>query len=175
MAASLASIRSFFFELVQVSICFLRLMEISVILNAQCRLEEYDRRKDNGGVGDRERFMGPGGFTSTTLGAFTFQSPEVMPEWEREEPDCLVFSTASPLEEECAREILSLFMLSICMRVAGVRGETHQELDLTMKNTTFTGLAEKIVQAGLAQSTDYALLYVIPAFAKFGLLPRRKA
>ena len=140
-------------------------MEISVILTAQCRMD------DRGWMIDY-----PQSTTSradhNALIAFTFRSPEETPEWEREKPDCLVFSTASPLEEECAREILSLFMLSICGKVESVRGETNSEHDGMMTNTTFKGIAEKIVQVGLAKTPNDALLYVIPAFAKFGLLPR---
>ena len=152
----MAGIWSFLFELIQVSICFLRLMEVSVILTAQCRIEDYTT---------------PGFVDQTMLRTFTFQSPKVRPEVERERLDCISL-TASCLEEECALEILSLFMLSICMKVDYVRGETHQGPRGEMTNTTFTKLAEKIVQAELADSTNDALFYVIPAFAKFGLLPR---
>ena len=158
--ANLAGIRSFLFGLIQVSICFLRLMEVSVILTAHCRMEDYTT---------------PPLVFSDTLRTFTFKPPKVMPEVEREKPDCIAGGVVSSLEEECAREILSLFMLSICMSVECVKGKTHSDSDGYMTNTTFTELAEKISQAGLAGSTKNALLYVIPAFAKFGLLPRIKS
>ncbi|KAL8795907.1 MAG: hypothetical protein Q9195_001651 [Heterodermia aff. obscurata] len=120
---------------------------------------------------EMEDYTTGGLYNQTMLRTFTFHPPEVMPEVERERLDCVVLDD-SCLEEECAREILSLFMLSICMTVECVKGETHRESGGMMTNTTFTELAEKIVQAGLADSTERALLYVIPAFAKFKLLPR---
>ena len=154
--ANLAGIRSFLFELIQVSICFLILMKVSVILTARCRMEDYTTPE----LAER-----------SLLRSFTFQSPKVRPEVERERLDCIVV-VYSCLEQECALEILSLFMLSICMQVDCVQGKTHQESGGNMTNTTFTEIAEKIFQAGLADSTRSALIYVIPAFAKFGLLPR---
>ena len=139
-------------------------MEISVIVTAQCRREDF------------VMFATPRLDVSDPLSTFTFQPPEVMPGEEQETPDCIAFSDTSPdrLEEECAREILSLFMLSICMQVKCVKGKTRRKSGGKMTNTIFTGLAKIIVQAGLANSTDQALLYVIPAFAKFKLLPKLK-
>lgn len=62
-------------------------------------------------------------------------------------------------------------MLSICMGVKRVHGKTNRDPEGRMENSVFTALAHEVVNAGLVQEIDQALLYIIPAFAKFGLLP----
>ena len=81
------------------------------------------------------------------------------------------------IEQECAREIFSLFMLSICVRVERVEGRTQRNPGITPKapstisNTVFDALAEATVDAKLMVIPDDALALIIPAFARFGLLP----
>ncbi|ERF75711.1 hypothetical protein EPUS_01541 [Endocarpon pusillum Z07020] len=96
-------------------------------------------------------------------------------------PQDIVIKTTSreSFEIECALEIFSLFMLSLCMSVDRVKGETVQivnwlteEMGEEMINSVFTALAQEVIDAGLENNTDLALRYIIPAFAKFRLLPK---
>lgn len=75
-----------------------------------------------------------------------------------------------PVEVECALEMLSLFMISVCMYIDKVR-EQSVMINGMMRNRVFTELAQQVVDAGLLNDTNHALLYIIPAFAKLGLLP----
>lgn len=67
-------------------------------------------------------------------------------------------------------------MLSICMCIEGVGGKTTEDAG-TITNTVFLALAKKLIDSGLIRdghkdAYSEALLYIIPAFARFGLLPQ---
>ena len=67
-------------------------------------------------------------------------------------------------------------MLSICAYIERVGGE-RVENGSTMENAIFTALAKKLIQSGLiredhSHAEGEALLYIIPAFVRFGLLPQ---
>ena len=67
-------------------------------------------------------------------------------------------------------------MLSICMCIEDVGGETKEDAGI-ITNTVFIALVKKLIDSGLIRDGDRdayseALLYIIPAFARFGLLPQ---
>ena len=102
--------------------------------------------------------------------AFTFRSAE-----DRPKAQDIVFCSYHSVETECALEILSLFMLSLCMYVESVGGKTEQTESILfgdiISNSLFTALAKQVIDAGLVEIDDEAFLCIIPAFARFGLLP----
>jgi hypothetical protein len=88
---------------------------------------------------------------------------------------------------QCAQEILSLFILSIAAKVKSVGGETvyqdqaHEErrprdatrVARSVENLVFLELAREVADAGLAHDITEAYTLIIPAFARYGLLPDR--
>ena len=76
------------------------------------------------------------------------------------------------IDEQCALEIFSLFMLSVCMSIHHVRGEVRHE-DGRSSFSVVTELAEIVFQAGLVDDPRDAFIYIVPAFAKYGLLPKK--
>lgn len=100
---------------------------------------------------------------------FTFQEPR-----DRPEAQDIIISTTNTLETECALEILSLFTLSISMCLVSVDNEELGVVGGVLYPSTVKGLAEQVVEAGLATKKSIALMYIVPALAKFGLLPEGK-
>ena len=92
----------------------------------------------------------------------------------RKKLNCIV-RVNSCFEKKCAREIFSLFMLFICIKIKYVKSETHSNFDEYMTNNTFTKLVEKIFQIEFVDFTNDALHYVIFVFVKFELLFRLKS
>lgn len=108
-----------------------------------------------------------------TEAVFTLRSPADT----ANEQDFIVIpdEAFNSIEITCALEIFSLFMLSICMCIERVRGETKRDAG-GMENTVFIALAKKLIESGLIREGNpdaysEALLYIIPAFFRFGLLP----
>ena len=100
---------------------------------------------------------------------FAFQNPADKPKVEN-----VVIATPTEytsIDVECALEILSLFMLSICMGIKSV-GSRTTKVRKGLTNSLFESLAQQVVDAGLVEETGQALIYIIPAFARFGLLPK---
>lgn len=71
-----------------------------------------------------------------------------------------------------ARELFSLFILALAAEVKEVRGITTRTPERRWANTFFDALGNEAVKAGLAVDLDDALTLVIPAFARYNLLPR---
>ncbi|KAG8533606.1 uncharacterized protein KY384_001346 [Bacidia gigantensis] len=100
---------------------------------------------------------------------FTFRAADVKPH--TQDIICPAEDPLHSVEIECALEILSLFMLSISMCVKEVKGNTRSTPH-RITNSLFEALADQIVKSQLVEDIPQALVYVIPAFAKFGLLPK---
>ncbi|KAK4226432.1 hypothetical protein QBC38DRAFT_231089 [Podospora fimiseda] len=71
-----------------------------------------------------------------------------------------------------ARELYSLFILALAAEIKEVRGKTTKTDTRKWANTFFDALAEEAVKARLAVDLDDALTLVIPAFARYNLLPK---
>ena len=86
-----------------------------------------------------------------------------------------LITTTHPLERnmetEYALEIFSLFLLSICNCIEKVEGPPVSESLYTLRHSLFDTLAQKLVDSGLMLDLSDAMVYIIPAFAKFDLLP----
>lgn len=143
----MASVRSLLLDVVQVR-CTRTLTNPIRNSNGSCRMKPMDQDSVH-----HER-------------TFIFQEPK-----DRPDAQDIVTTVMSTLETECALEILSLFMLSICMCLERIDGEP-ESVGRKLTHTIITGLAEQVVRAGLVDNTPRALLYIVPALAKFGLLPQ---
>lgn len=77
------------------------------------------------------------------------------------------FAAHDDIAHECTLELINLFLLTICQHCPSFasKDEARQTLDW---------LADELVVAGLCSSTNQALIYIVPAFARFGLLPGQK-
>lgn len=73
------------------------------------------------------------------------------------------------LETECALEIFSLFLLSVCMALDG--GEFGRA-EKVQRKKILEQLAQQLVDARLVETRSEGLLYIVPAFSRFGLLSR---
>ena len=62
-------------------------------------------------------------------------------------------------------------MLSVSMCVESVSDDDTKYVGGRMRDPLFTGLSKAVADAGLTSSAEEALLYIIPAFARCGLLP----
>ncbi|KAK0634195.1 hypothetical protein B0T14DRAFT_386544, partial [Immersiella caudata] len=83
----------------------------------------------------------------------------------------------------CAQEILSLFMLAIAAEIKKVGGDTFDRpptdmatsdrtrVPRTIENTVFRDMAREIVKTGIAYDIPEAYMLIIPAFARYNLLP----
>lgn len=81
----------------------------------------------------------------------------------------VVLSTVmeNTVEVECALEILSLFMLSLCERMNQPRIAV---MHMNGKTALLKDLAQEVIDAELAISIIDAMMYVVPAFARLGLM-----
>ncbi|KAH9236329.1 hypothetical protein K456DRAFT_1945541, partial [Colletotrichum gloeosporioides 23] len=76
-----------------------------------------------------------------------------------------------------AQELFSLFILALAENIKQVKGVTEPrgaEVESNRrqwKNSVFDSIAEEAVKAKLAQDIDEAYTLIIPAFAKYNLLP----
>lgn len=76
--------------------------------------------------------------------------------------------TPTAIEVECALEMFSLFMLSICMHM-----KPSARFGLTIlkqQETLLDELSLNLVSAGLVTDISEGLVYIVPAFVKFDLL-----
>lgn len=71
------------------------------------------------------------------------------------------------IEVECALEVLSLFMHSLCGPTTWSRSRMMR---VSNPETLLDTLAQKVVDAKLAISIRDALMYIVPAFARFDML-----
>ncbi|KAJ3549141.1 hypothetical protein NM208_g653 [Fusarium decemcellulare] len=76
----------------------------------------------------------------------------------------------------CAQELLSLFMLAIASKIDKILGTTTRAQGgrsdrPRLTNTIFRMIADEVVRGRLAEDIDEAYTLVIPAFAKYNLLP----
>ncbi|KAI8712066.1 hypothetical protein NCS52_01471900 [Fusarium sp. LHS14.1] len=75
------------------------------------------------------------------------------------------------------QELFSIFMLAVASKVERVLGETEEVEDKggegkrCFKNSAFDTIADVVVKEGLAHDRDEAYTLIVPAFAKYGLLP----
>ena len=90
---------------------------------------------------------------------------------------------------QCAQEILSVFILKIVSTVKQVHGKTTRIQSIVPKirgphrartprrfeNSLFLDLASEIVDVGVAHDIIEAHTLIIPAFARYGLLPEPTA
>lgn len=60
-------------------------------------------------------------------------------------------------------------MLSICMSIEKLEGKDEKSKTERLR-ILLTALAEEVSKAGLTTDSNDALLYIVPAFAKFDLL-----
>ena len=67
---------------------------------------------------------------------------------------------------ECALELINLFMLTVCTEVDHVNGDDKDVAAL------LDSLADEVVKAGLSPNKEGAMLVIVPAFLRFELLPR---
>ncbi|KAM7203209.1 hypothetical protein V8F20_004151 [Naviculisporaceae sp. PSN 640] len=74
--------------------------------------------------------------------------------------------------QQMARELFSLFILALAAEINEVRGVTMETADRPWANSFFDDLGNEAVRAGLATDLDDALTLLIPAFARYNLLPR---
>ena len=80
----------------------------------------------------------------------------------------------SSMEQNCALELFTLFMLSLTSQVSQVSGRTTKILGPSGEiwmNETISEMASAVVQFGLAEDQAEALTLVVPAFGARGLLP----
>jgi hypothetical protein len=86
------------------------------------------------------------------------------------------------LVQECAWEIFAHFMLALTSNISQVKGITgtrerpnesaiQGEFPPIKTNSVFQMIASEVIQSGLVGTTAEAFNLIIPAFAKFGLLP----
>ncbi|KAF4465565.1 ankyrin repeat [Fusarium albosuccineum] len=76
----------------------------------------------------------------------------------------------------CAQELLSLFMLAVASKISKVFGVTTKTPSWRtdrprLENSIFHMIADEIVKGDLAKGVDEAYALIIPAFAKYNLLP----
>ncbi|RYP70138.1 hypothetical protein DL771_005650 [Monosporascus sp. 5C6A] len=90
------------------------------------------------------------------------------------------------LAMQCAQELFSLFMLAIASETESVRGKTI-ELPMSARgtepgsgftyrhweNSVFRMIADEVVSGGLARDVTEAYTLIIPAFAKYDVLPTK--
>ena len=106
---------------------------------------------------------------SEPTGDKTFMfSPTNNPAERANEQDIIITKKGTSVETECALEILSLFMLSVCKYIEEVRQVRNPVL---VSIPLLDALAQEIVFARLLEDRREALLYIIRPFAKYGLLP----
>lgn len=74
--------------------------------------------------------------------------------------------------EQMGRELFSLFVLALAAEMRQVPGRTTKTEERKWANIFFDSLAEEAVKAKLAKDLDDALTLVIPAFARYDLLPK---
>ncbi|KAH7007323.1 hypothetical protein EDB80DRAFT_842607 [Ilyonectria destructans] len=89
----------------------------------------------------------------------------------------------SGLPLQCAQELFSLFILAIASNIEKVLGTTTYEregadLDREMSrkvrrwdNSVFSMIANEVVNGGLARDVAEAYTLIVPAFARYGILP----
>ncbi|RYO88649.1 hypothetical protein DL763_005923 [Monosporascus cannonballus] len=93
-------------------------------------------------------------------------------------------SRESPLLRHCCQELFSLFMLAVASRIREVGGITERKSHAAtpsgsstgaargLENSVFRTLAADLVSSGLADDMTDAYRLIIPAFAKYNLLPK---
>ena len=97
-----------------------------------------------------------------------FQSPQQAASYE------LSIVSSSSLENNCALELFSVFMLSFTKDVLPIKGsvyESERADEPLWRIDIIDELADAVVCAGLVDDMAEALTVIVPAFAARGLLP----
>ncbi|KAH7309117.1 hypothetical protein B0I35DRAFT_441476 [Stachybotrys elegans] len=81
-----------------------------------------------------------------------------------------------------AQELFSLFMLGVASNIDGVKGDMTSLCDTTdglpgikrMSNSIFTSISRALINEKLVEDVGEAEVLIIPAFAKYNLLPTKE-
>jgi len=93
----------------------------------------------------------------------------------------------SDLVTQCGHEILSVFILTVATKIKSIGGETNRhsisgegytagdpsKRQRSLTNSFLQEIAQEIVDANMAHDMTEAYTLVIPAFARYNLLPTR--